>query len=231
MNANDKTAEVIGKLQEAESDLDRIREQMAGPGFPDSLEQLQERVNFWAAYHGVLFATLAAVRFADELRMGSLMRRLLPVLQCVTRLIQTTRMAASPMTPGPAILCQFLRECDNLGRSVRSLQFAPTGPRIRSPLQLQKEMNSPTDPPDRWLQQIVAQWNHLPGSTLRISRILFGDEPDLTPEEIAQHPELIAWRQREAALPDYDDSLLAGECKSIERARERAAAALETAGV
>jgi hypothetical protein len=113
----------------------------------------------------------------------------------------------------------FWRRVDLLAAAVAATSRPPRPPAIESPRQLQKALNKPGDPPDRWLNHIHNVWPHVP--TVELIAILYEREPDLDP---AEHPDVIRFHREQEIRPLVDLGTLIGAAAEIEHRRAREAA-------
>jgi hypothetical protein len=158
-----------------------------------------------------LLATRDAVRDAEADDDGAFMRRLLPILAGATQLIGLRRASADALNSAGSLLVRFLAALDNVAGSIRALHVAPRSPVIQTPGAMIKDgCGTPA---------IMNVWRHI--GVVRVEAIRAVLEADVSAEELADHPEIVAWRAEQAEMPAFDDAALHGAAREIERQRER----------
>jgi hypothetical protein len=175
--------------------------------------------SFTDCWGDFLMALRDAIALAESGYDAPAMRKLVPLLEGTTRAIgQLRRLADDRLNSPESNHILFLRCLDNsVAPPLKALLLPAQPPKIESPKQMQKAMNSPTDPPERWISAIQNTWPHI--DRMRLVAILCGDEPDILASE---HPDVVAWNRQQEEFPTgWDDSLLAGECRQIEVTRQR----------
>jgi hypothetical protein len=183
---------------------------------------------FWMAWGVLLAALLAAIRYAEQKRDASFMRRLIPLLDAAQRSITIHRqIKGDSLNTAESHFVKFLLSLDNgIACALRGLASMPQPPKIESPRTMMKSMNGPNDPPEKYINAIQTVWQEIPRGTL--IAILGGTADDPDP---AQHPEVLAWHATQGEFPEgWDDSLLVSEVRFAERTQERRRQALEQFG-
>jgi hypothetical protein len=208
--------EHVQAIQSASDNLNAEREAAADLGGD---MQHFAATGFWTAWESLLLVVLRAVRAAETARAGAFMRRLLPVLNGSTRCVQIRRMMESDrINSSVSHFYRFLSALDSLMPAIRTLGDEPRHELIQSI----REMEKAGCP----LPMIRRQWEDREGQRTGlafadIEEIRTGLRDDIRGD---QHPAIVAWKAENDSMPAFDDGLLAGECRTIERTRERAAA-------
>lgn len=164
------------------------------------------------------FVLCAAVHNAEAEDDGPFMRKLLPPLETVQRMIVADReiLAGGGLnSPESIFQTRFLKDLDQLEKLIERLHEPARGETIESIMELTKG-GCP-------LPQIRRQWeNRIDNPTglwlADIQEIQAGLKPDIPGSE---HPIEKAWRAKNATMPAFDDSILVSECRTIECQRER----------
>lgn len=199
--------EMVSRIQKAERAVAHAREGIVLRGWVSSYEELDPA--FIVALDEMFIAVRDAVRGAEKKEDAPFLRRLLPVLDGVTRLIQARRAIESDRVNHPAAkLNRFMQMLDQTIPAIQRLDVAPRPPLIQSPRAMTADGCG--------LSAVMAVWKHL--GVVLVEQVCRGMADDIPGE---RHPEYIVWQEKQKIMPDFDDSILHGECRTIDRNRER----------